>query len=153
LSAGKGATIKRIRFLVSANHHFAVETTLSGTFFLRHMQLAKERGCQIIMYFIGLQNVQMHIDRVASRVEQGGHWIVEEDIRWRYGQSLQNLKPAVSIADQLIIIDNTFEPTIIAEIQDNQLIYKMDQIPEWSKVSSIYLESVDIKTVTTPVEA
>ncbi|MGG6309232.1 hypothetical protein [Paenibacillus macerans] len=38
-----------------------------------------------------------------------------------------------SIADQLIIIDNTFEPTIIAEIQDNQLIYKMDQIPEWSK--------------------
>ncbi|MNW66484.1 hypothetical protein D3C74_449600 [compost metagenome] len=75
----------------------------------------------------------MHIDRVASRVEQGGHWIAEEDIRWRYGQSLQNLKPAVSIADQLIIIDNTFEPTIIAEIQDNQLIYRMDQIPEWSK--------------------
>ncbi|MNN00834.1 Zeta toxin [compost metagenome] len=132
LSAGKEA-IKRIRSLISTNHHFAVETTLSGTFFLRHMQLAKEKGYQIIMYYIGLQDVQMHIDRVASRVEQGGHWIAEEDIRWRYGQSLQNLKPAVSIADQLIIIDNTFEPTIIAEIQDNQLIYRMDQIPEWSK--------------------
>lgn len=70
------------------------------------MQLAKKEGYEIVIYYIGLQDVQMHIDRVASRVEQGGHWIAEEDIRWRYGQSLQNLKPAVSIADQLIIILN-----------------------------------------------
>lgn len=132
LSAGKEA-IKRIRSLINSDSHFAVETTLSGTFFLRHMQLAKAKGYKIIMYYIGLQDVQMHIDRVASRVEQGGHWIAEEDIRWRYGQSLQNLNPAVSIADQLIIIDNTFEPTIIAEIQENQLVYKMDQVPDWSK--------------------
>lgn len=132
LSAGKEA-IKRIRALIHSNNHFAVETTLSGTFFLRHMQLAKEKGYAIVMYYIGLQDVQMHIDRVASRVEQGGHWIAEEDIRWRYGQSLQNLKPAVSIADQLIIIDNTFEPTIIAEIRQNQLIYQTNQIPSWSK--------------------
>lgn len=132
LSAGKEA-IKRIRSLINSASHFAVETTLSGTFFLRHMQLAKAKGYKIIMYYIGLQDVQMHIDRVASRVEQGGHWIAEEDIRWRYGQSLQNLNPAMSIADQLIIIDNTFEPTIIAEIQDNQLVYKKDQVPDWSK--------------------
>lgn len=132
LSAGKEA-IKRIRSLINSKSHFAVETTLSGTFFLRHMQLAKEEGYEIVIYYIGLQDVQMHIDRVASRVEQGGHWIAEEDIRWRYGQSLQNLKPAVSIADQLIIIDNTFEPTIVAEIRHNQLMYKIDQEPSWSK--------------------
>ncbi|RRJ63256.1 hypothetical protein EHV15_10245 [Paenibacillus oralis] len=132
LSAGKEA-IKRIRTLINFNNSFAVETTLSGTFFLRHMQLAKEKGYEIVMYYIGLQDVQMHIDRVASRVEQGGHWIAEEDIRWRYGQSLQNLEPAVGIANQLIIIDNTYEPTIIAEIQRNQLIYKLEQVPNWSK--------------------
>jgi len=132
LSAGKEA-IKRIRSLINSNSHFAVETTLSGTFFLRNMQLAKEKGFEIIIYYIGLQDVQMHIDRVASRVEQGGHWIAEEDIRWRYGQSLQNLSPAVNIADQIIIIDNTFEPTIIAEIRNNQLIYKINQVPNWSK--------------------
>ncbi|GIO86100.1 hypothetical protein J25TS5_30320 [Paenibacillus faecis] len=132
LSAGKEA-IKRIRSLINSKNHFAVETTLSGTFYLRHMQLAKEEGYEIVIYYIGLQDVQMHIDRVASRVEQGGHWIAEEDIRWRYGQSLQNLKPAVRITDQLIIIDNTFEPTIIAEIRNNQLIYKIEQAPNWSK--------------------
>lgn len=46
----------------------------------------------------------MHIDRLASRVEQGGHWIAEEDIRYRYGESLKNLKPALAIGDQVIIM-------------------------------------------------
>jgi len=44
----------------------------------------------------------MHIDRVASRVEQGGHWITEEDIRYRYGESLKNLKPALAIVTNTV---------------------------------------------------
>lgn len=131
LSAGREA-VKRIRGLIQNKQNFAVETTLSGTFFLRHMQIAKEYGYHIIMYYIGLQDVQMHIDRVASRVEQGGHWIAEEDIRWRYGQSLYNLKPALAIADQVIIIDNTYELAIIAEIEQNKMIYCIAEIPKWS---------------------
>jgi len=71
-------------------------------------------------------------DRVASRVEQVGHWIAEEDIRFRYGQSLQNLKPAIAIADQIFIIDNTNEPMIVAEIAESKLIYCIDHIPAWS---------------------
>ncbi|MOA44929.1 hypothetical protein D3C78_1672720 [compost metagenome] len=65
------------------------------------MKTAKEQGYKVVMYYIGLQDVQMHIDRVASRVEQGGHWIAEEDIRWRYGQSLSNLRPALEISDEV----------------------------------------------------
>jgi predicted ABC-type ATPase len=47
------------------------------------------------------------IDCVASRVEQGGHWIAEADIRYRYGNSLSNLTPALKLADQVVMIDNT----------------------------------------------
>jgi predicted ABC-type ATPase len=132
LSAGREA-VKRIRALIKNGDHFAIETTLSGTFVLRHMQIAKDNNYSIVIYYIGLQDVQMHIDRVASRVEQGGHWIAEDDIRWRYGQSLNNLKPALSIADQVIMIDNTFESKIIAEVQQNKLIYCSENPPEWSK--------------------
>lgn len=132
LSAGREA-VRRIRSLIKNKDNFAVETTLSGTFALRHMQIAKDHHYNIIMYYIGLQDVQMHIDRVASRVEQGGHWIAEEDIRWRYGQSLNNLKPALSIADQVTIIDNTFEPEIIAEVEQHKLIFCAENPPEWSK--------------------
>lgn len=131
LSAGREA-VKRIRSLIKRQEHIAIETTLSGTFVLKHMQIAKESGYDIVMYYIGLQDVQMHIDRVASRVEQGGHWIAEEDIRFRYGQSLQNLKPALAIADQVFIIDNTNQPTIVAEIAESKLIYCIENIPAWS---------------------
>lgn len=51
------------------------------------MKMANEQGYRVVLYYIGLQDVQMHIDRVTSRVEQGGHWIAESDIRWRYGRS------------------------------------------------------------------
>jgi len=132
LSAGREA-VKRIRSLIKGSRPFAIETTLSGTFVLKHMQIAKEAGYKIVMYYIGLQDVQMHIDRVASRVEQGGHWIAEEDIRFRYGQSLQNLKPALAIADEVTIIDNTYEPEIVAEIIDGKLSYCVKLIPNWSK--------------------
>ncbi|WP_336766018.1 zeta toxin family protein [Paenibacillus sp. USHLN196] len=114
LSAGREA-VKRIRSLIKNGENFAIETTLSGSFVLKHMQIAKENSYEIVVYYIGLEDVQMHIDRV----EQGGHWIAEEDIRYRFGQSLKNLKPALSIADQVIIIDNTYEPLIVAEESRN----------------------------------
>lgn len=37
-------------------------------------------------------------------------------------QSLKNLKPALVIADQVIIIDNTYEPLIVAEITQDKLV-------------------------------
>ncbi|MBD2847509.1 zeta toxin family protein [Paenibacillus sp. IB182496] len=133
LSAGREA-VKRIRSLIKEKRQFAIETTLSGTFVLKHMQIAKEEGYQIVIYYIGLLDVQMHIDRVASRVEQGGHWIAESDIRYRYGQSLQNLKPALAIADRVVLIDNTYEPIIIAEIMQDEMVYCVKSIPTWSEI-------------------
>lgn len=104
LSADREA-VKRIRSLIKNGVNFAIETTLSGSFVLKHMEIAKANSYEIVVYYIGLEDVQMHIDRVASRVEQGGHWIAEEDIRYRYGQSLKNLIPALAIVDQVIITD------------------------------------------------
>ena len=97
------------------------------------MQIAKENGYCVALYYIGLQDVQMHIDRVASRVEQGGHWIADADIRWRYGHSLNNLKPALKLADQVVIIDNTFEAEIIAEFEGQRIVYRKKNTPLWAE--------------------
>lgn len=132
LSAGREA-VKKIRDLIRRKENFAIETTLSGSFVLRHMKTAKEQGYKVVMYYIGLQDVQMHIDRVASRVEQGGHWIAEEDIRYRYGQSLSNLKPALEISDEVTIIDNTGKPEIVAEIKHSQISFCHEEIPVWAR--------------------
>jgi predicted ABC-type ATPase len=132
LSAGKEA-VKRIRKLLSDKMDFAIETTLSGSFAIRHMHLAKEQGYTIVLYYIGLEDVEMHIDRVASRVQQGGHWIAESDIRWRYGQSLKNLIPAIHVSDKIFIIDNTLNhPIMIAESEQNRFHIKVPEPPQWA---------------------
>lgn len=48
------------------------------------------------------------------------------------GQSSQNLKPSLAIADQVDIIDNAYEPIIIVEIKHYKIIYCVDHIPDWS---------------------
>lgn len=69
------------------------------------MSAAKASGYKVYFYYIGLQNVQMHIDRVRTRVLEGGHFIAPEDIIRRYGVSLSNLKDAVAQSDIAVILD------------------------------------------------
>jgi predicted ABC-type ATPase len=143
LSAGRKA-VKHIRELIVHKQNFAIETTLSGSFALRHMHIAKENGYWVALYYIGLQDVQMHIDRVASRVEQGGHWIAEADIRWRYGHSLSNLKSALKLSDQVILIDNTFEAEIIAEFEGQRMVRCKDDLPKWAEDTFALFDARDL---------
>lgn len=131
LSAGKQA-IKEIQSCFLSRNTFAVETTLSGQFIIKQMQYAKSIGYNVHFYYIGLQDVQMHIDRVRARVMQGGHYISEEDILRRYNVSLRNVKKALAISDIAVILDNSkdkFEKLI--EIIDGKVIYKAKWLPQW----------------------
>ncbi|NOU69309.1 hypothetical protein GC096_35420 [Paenibacillus sp. LMG 31461] len=106
LAAGKLA-LKAIRDCLENRKSLAVETTLSSDFYLKRMQEAREKGYRIIFYYIGLQDVQMHIDRVRTRVIEGGHFIATSDILRRYDTSLSNLKKAISLADYAVVLDNS----------------------------------------------
>lgn len=117
LSAGKLA-IAAIRNCFEERKTFAVETTLSGKFILNQMAYAKRLGYKVHFYFIGLRDVQMHIDRVHTRVLEGGHHVATEDIIRRYDLSLANLRYGVELADTVIILDNSsdkFEVVFYAE--------------------------------------
>ena len=74
LSAGKEAVAKIHKCIVSLKS-FALESTLSGQFIIRQMRTARENGYKVYLYYIGLQDVQMHIDRVKTRVIEGGHFV------------------------------------------------------------------------------
>jgi len=67
LSAGKQAIIN-IQSCLLSRDTFAMETTLTGQFVIKKMSEAKEMGYKVYLYYIGLQDVQMHIDRVHTRV-------------------------------------------------------------------------------------
>jgi predicted ABC-type ATPase len=99
--------------LRSANDHlrraesFAAETTLSGKNYLRMMPDAHRFGFEIVLVYIGTDNVEINLDRIRQRVLAGGHDVPETDVRRRYQRSLANLPIAVKRADHTILFDNS----------------------------------------------
>jgi predicted ABC-type ATPase len=90
---------------------------------LRQILKAKKQGFQISLFYVGLEDVELHILRVAERVRKGGHFIAEEDIRRRYNRSLAHLEGALVIADRTNIIDNTQALRNILKIECGQIRY------------------------------
>jgi predicted ABC-type ATPase len=72
-----------IHTCAQSGESFAFETTLSGLGYLRHI-----REC----YFLSLPDVEIAIERVASRVRQGGHDIPEPLICRRFAAGLRNFE-------------------------------------------------------------
>ena len=89
--------------------NFAVETTLAGKNYLRMMLEARNRGFEIVLVYIGTENVEINLARIRNRVLAGGHDVPEEDVRRRYRRSFENLPIAIKRADHAILFDNSTE--------------------------------------------
>lgn len=101
-----------------ANHEkFALESTLSGTTYIRILQSAKERGFRIHLHYLWLPSPAVAIARVRERVKKGGHHVPSADLRRRFSRSLTNLVESyAALADQWAIWDNqTSPPRLMAE--------------------------------------
>jgi predicted ABC-type ATPase len=88
---------------------FAVETTLAGKNYLQMMPDARSRGFEIMLVYIGTENVEINLARIRNRVLAGGHDVPEEDVRRRYKRSFENLQLAIKRADHTILFDNSTE--------------------------------------------
>jgi predicted ABC-type ATPase len=88
---------------------FAVETTLAGKNYLQMMLDARNRGFEIVLVYIGTENVEINLARIRNRVLAGGHDVPEEDVRRRYRRSFENLSIATQRADHTILFDNSTE--------------------------------------------
>jgi len=87
ISAGK-QYFKRLAEFFDADNSFAIETTLSGKNIIKIINRAKEQNYKIILVYSFLQNCTTCIERVKTRVENGGHNVPESDIVRRYYKSI-----------------------------------------------------------------
>jgi len=81
----------RLHDLAAEEKDFAFETTLASRFYAGWLKDLLDRGYQISLVFLWLENVDIAIQRVAARVEAGGHSIPEETVRRRYERVIKNL--------------------------------------------------------------
>jgi predicted ABC-type ATPase len=101
--------LNRINELLMLNDSFAFETTLSTLSYRTKIIEAKRNGFTVTLLFFWLQNVELAIERVKTRVSEGGHHIDTEIIKRRYIKGIKNLfNVFIPIADGVLIFDNSF---------------------------------------------
>ena len=109
--------INRINELLEINNNFAFETTLATKSYKSKVILAQKKNYTVTLLFFWLQNVDLAIERVKTRVKEGGHNIETEVIRRRYSSGIKNLFSIyLSVVDEALIYDNSGgKPELIAE--------------------------------------
>lgn len=107
--------LEEIGLCVRRGESFAFETTLSGLTYLRHVAAWRAQGYRVSLMFLSLPNVETAIERVGSRVRQGGHHVPEPVIRRRFAAGFKNYRQHYKGAvDDWILYDNTeAEPVMI----------------------------------------
>lgn len=119
--------VKEKNKLLKEGKSFCQETTLTGSGIVNSLKKIKDMGYNIKMYYVGLDNADLSIERVRNRVKSGGHGIEEDVIRRRYNKSLENLNKVINLCDSIIIYDNTYEFKKLAEIDNGKLLYYSNQ--------------------------
>ena len=101
------------------------------------MDDARRRGFSGHLLYIGLEDVQIAIDRIAVRVAQGGHGIPAADVRRRFARSLGHLRAAIARADRTMLIDNTTEqgPHEVLVIEGGRTTWRATDLPRWLDVA------------------
>lgn len=100
--------IERIDTLMASGENFAFETTLATRSYVSKIAQAKSLGYTVNLLFFWLQSEELAIERVRTRVEEGGHNIPTPVIRRRYKRGINNLFGLyLNIVDECMIADNT----------------------------------------------
>jgi predicted ABC-type ATPase len=113
---------------------FAVETTLRSRVTFDQAERAKMAGFTTEMRYLALHDFSMHIERVKSRADAGGHSASEATLREIYLRSLANLPKAVDRMDDLWAYDNSAAggpPRLVLQSEKGVIRFLADDVPGW----------------------
>jgi predicted ABC-type ATPase len=136
LEAGR-IMLSRLRDLAAARRSFAFETTLGSRTFAPWLTRLIAEGYRFHLVFLWLPSADMAVERVARRIQLGGHAVPPDDIRRRYERGLNNLFELYMPIAHLWHIFNTSvdgDPTPIATGSGN----RPDRVADpqiWDKLS------------------
>ena len=82
--------LSEIERRVRKGDSFAFETTLSGRVYARVIPQWRRSGYRVRLIFLSLMSPDVAIERVATRVAQGGHNVTSAIVRRRFEAGLRN---------------------------------------------------------------
>jgi predicted ABC-type ATPase len=130
---------------ITSRCNFAFETTLGGNTIPRLLAQALSLGIEVRIWYAGLRTLELHIARVRSRVDKGGHDIPEADIRRRFEAGRLNLIRLLPKLTELRMYDNSAEldpdtghapdPQLVLHMKRGTIVNPRDLrlTPGWAK--------------------
>ena len=130
---------------IAERGNFAFETTLGGNTIPARLERALLSGIEVHIWYLGLSTPELHIARVRSRVEKGGHDVPEARIRDRYDRGRLNLIHLLPKLTELRVYDNSEEadphtgvapePKLVLHLVRGKIVSSCDltRTPEWAK--------------------
>ncbi len=105
--------------LLEEGKTFTFETVMSHRSKIEFMREARARGYRVYLYFVATDDPAINIDRVRSRVLQGGHPVADDKVIDRYHKSISLMTEACEVAHRAFIFDNSgSKHKLLAEVTD-----------------------------------
>ncbi|MBQ9531207.1 MAG: zeta toxin family protein [Eubacterium sp.] len=122
--------------LLAQNKSFTFETVLSTERNIFLMERAKENGYTVICVYVLTCDPKININRVESRVKNGGHSVPPEKIESRYHRAMKLFPRLFTMCDEIYVYDNSLdrndgEPRLILHYDYGQLRAYPNEI--WTK--------------------
>lgn len=100
--------LQRMNDLLAEGADFAFETTLATRSYMKFIEKARAKGYFVTLLYFWLPTPELAIERVATRVREGGHGIPPEVIRRRYASGIRNMTALYTpVCDFWTIYDNS----------------------------------------------
>jgi predicted ABC-type ATPase len=133
LSAGR-KTLDLVNGHIRDGQPVMVESTISGSTYLKMVETAKDGGFRTVFIYVALKSAELSAERVAKRVSLGGHAIPLEDVKRRYPRSLNNLKRYIKAFESAHIYDNSEHYKWVAAYRNGHIHKIANDTPAWLRV-------------------
>lgn len=125
---------------------FVTETVFSdeGGHKIGLLKEARENGFLVILYYIGIDSIELAQIRVMNRVLCGGHDVPPDVIAKRYPRSLENLIKSIGVPQHTLLFDNSTSGMYRFVCHANEDGLRFDQAfcPGWAEE---YLAGVSLE--------
>ena len=101
--------LQQLDDLAAAKEDFAFETTLAARTYASWLGDLRVAGYEVYLYYYWLSSPDLAIQRIASRVQSGGHFVPDATVRQRYSRSVRNFFDLYrQHADYWEVYDNSY---------------------------------------------
>ena len=140
----RAATAAYEQFIVShigSRKSFSIEVTLAREVTFEQARRAREAGFKLSLTYLAAELPEC-VERMAARVEEGGHGVQVKVLKATHAASVKNLRRAIQEFDYVEVFDNSrhaevgtpaqsWEPRLVLQAEGGVIRFKAKKLPSW----------------------